>query len=104
MLFGFLSSSGAVRWGAQLEVRPHTSQGEPILASEISLWHFSCHLLGPNRPSHVSSSLRTHYVVVNWFLLSVHAYKTFLQILVSWLFWTVSLQFSSNSSLVLGGT
>ena len=91
MLFGFLSGSEAVN--PSLGFITHNSQVEPP-TTEISLQHFSC--CQPSQPSCVSSSLPTGHVVVKWFLLSVLGYKSSLQLVFSWLFWMISLQFSSE--------
>ena len=50
--------------------------------------HFSC-----------ASTLPAGLLVVNWFLLSVLGYKASFQLVFSWLFRMIFLQFSCNSSL-----
>ena len=79
---------------------PTLLRGNPP-ATEISLWHFSCHPWGPSQSCHVSSTLPTYLVVVKWFLLSVPGFKASLQLL---LFRMISVQFICNSRLVLGGS
>ena len=73
-----------------------------ILATELYLQIFSCHAWEPSHPSHVSA-LSTNHIVVKWFLLSVQCYKAPLQLVFSLFFGMISLQFSCNSRLVLGG-
>ena len=103
MLSGFLSGSDAVGWGAQLRVYhpPNFSRGSP--ATEISLQNFSCCPWEPSQPSRASSALPASLVMVKWFLLSVLGYKASLQPVFSWLYRMISLPFSCNSTLVLGG-
>ena len=72
------------------------------LATEISLWHFSCHLWEPSQPSRVSSTLPTSHIALKCFILSIRGCKASLQLVFSWLFKMISLQFSCNSRLVLG--
>ena len=82
--------------------RPHTSQGQSQVA-KISLWNFSCFLWETSQPSCDAFALPSSHVVMKWFLLSALGYKSSLQLMFSWLFRMISLQFSCNSSLVLGG-
>ena len=71
--------------------------------AEIFLWYFSYCPWEPSQPSHIFSVLPASQIVVKWFLLSVCGYKVSLQLVFSWLFWMISLQFSCNYTLVLGG-
>ena len=89
---------GSPAWGLD----PTLLRGKH-LATEISLQHFSCRPWEPRQLSHASSALPTNHIVLKCFLLSVHGYKASLQLVFSWLFKMISLQFSSNSRLVLGG-
>ena len=82
--------------------RPDTCQGHPPTA-EISLWHFSCCPWEPSQPSHVSFRLLTSHIVVKCFFLSVLGYKASVWLVLHWLFWMISLQFSCNFILILGG-
>ena len=70
---------------------------ENPLATEISLWNFSCHPWEPSQPSYISSILSTSLVVVKRFLLSVLGYKASLQLVFIWSFRMISLQFTCNS-------
>ena len=85
-----------------LGFRTPTSQVETLSCWSIplELWH---HQWEPHQPSHASSTLPTSLVVLKWFFLSVLGYKTSFQLVFSWLFRMISLQFSCNSSWVLGG-
>ena len=47
------------------------------LATEIFLWHFSCHPWELSQPSHVSSTLHISHIMVKMFLLSVCSYQAF---------------------------
>ena len=73
------------------------------LAAHISLWNFSCRPWEPSQPSCAFSPLPTILIVVTLFLLFILGYKASLQLVFSWLFRMISLQFSWNSQLVLGG-
>ena len=98
----FLSGSGAVgypAWGLD----PTLLRGNPLF-TEISLWNFSCHLWEPSQASYISSSLPTTVIVVKWCFLSLLGYKVSLQLVFSRLFRMISLHFSCNSRLVLGGS
>ena len=100
--------------------RPHTSQKEswPLKypsevgsvvqwivhwtsSDEMALWNFSCLLWVPSQHSHASSALSASLIVMKWFLLSILGYKTSLQLVFSWLFRIISLQFSCSSTLVV---
>ena len=85
-----------------MRFRPHTFQRKP-LATEISPCHFSCSLWELSQLSRVFV-LPTSHIVVKCFLLSVSGYKASIQVVFSWLFQMISLQFSCNSRFVLGGS
>ena len=104
ILSGFLSQMWCFRMGSPTwGLEPPLLRGKPP-AAEISLQSFSCHPWEPSQPSRVSSVLPTSLVVVKWFLLSALGYKDSLQLVFSWLFRMISLQFSCNSSLVPRGS
>ena len=88
------------RLGNPAWVRLHSSQGQPPQPLKYPS-RTSAAALG--RSSRDSSILPTSLVVVKWFLLSVLGYKASLQLVFSWLFWTISLQFCCNSRLALRG-
>ena len=69
-------------------------------ATEISLWNFSSCPWEPSQPSCASFALP---VTSWWLFLSVFGYKASLQLVFSWLFRMISLQFSCNYTLALGG-
>ena len=83
--------------------RHRSPQGEPQPLKYPSLWHFSCRPWESRHSSWLSSALPTGHIVVKCFLLSVYGYKTSFQLVFSWLFKMISLQFNCNSRLVLRG-
>ena len=73
-----------------------------LLATEISYQNFICCPWEPSQPMPTSSALPPSLMVVKWFPLSVCGKKASLQLVFSWLFRMIYLQFSHNSRLVLG--
>ena len=103
MLSGFLSWLWCYRLGSPAWGLDSTLLRVIPLTTEISLWNLSYHPWEPSQPSHTSSALPTSHVVVKWFLLFFLGYEASLQLVFSCLFKVISLQFSCNSRLVLGG-
>ena len=90
---------GSPAWGLD----PAFLRGNPPAAA-ISQQKFSCCMREHGHPSRTSSALPISLVMVKWFLLSVLGFRASLQLVFSWLFRMISLQFSCNSRLVLGGS
>ena len=101
VLFGFLSPSDGVDGEPSLGL-DLTVCRENLPATEISFQNFEVPW-EPSHPSHASSPLPASLGMVKWLLPCVCDSKAFLQLVFSWLFWMISLQFSRNSRLVLGG-
>ena len=79
-----------------MEFRHHTSQGEPPHPNCCCI-PLALRLPSVGAQPTLSCLLCTPYhVVVKLFLLSVHGYKASLQLVFSWLFKVIFLQFSCN--------
>ena len=85
---GSFPSSGDIGWGAQLGVRPHTSQGDPAQSLKYPSGTSAASLGAQPALSHLCTPYQ--YIVVKWFLLSIHGHKASLQLVFGWLFRMIS--------------